>query len=138
MELLLLAAILVAAWGVLVRAVRGCGCALALAFLLLSAPVVANASVSAFSVLVFDASTGAGIPGVVVTGTPADGSLALAALQTDDAGIANFGQLAPGDWRFEACGQSLVYGSADSNTAGLWMVPCSRLWLPVVQGGHHD
>jgi len=87
---------------------------------------------SAFSVMVFDRVSGEPVAGMSVIGAPDDDALALVALQTDSDGMADFGQLSPGNWRFSTCGQTVVYGSADGDTAATWLVACSRLWLPVV------
>jgi len=96
--------------------------------------IVAHAAPqSSFSAQVVDAATGGGVLGAVVTATPADGALALIALQTDAEGMAQFGELATGDWLITACGQTIVYAStADGDTAAIWLVQCNRLWLPVI------
>lgn len=84
---------------------------------------------SAFAVQVTDPQ-GRPLAGIPVT-LRSTTDRALLALQTNANGIATFDNLPAGEWQADACGQSLVYGSTDGNTGGLWLVTCARLWLPV-------
>lgn len=57
---------------------------------------------------------------------------ALIAIATDATGMAQFGDLAPGDWLISACGQEMMFGSSSGNTAATWRIDCRRLWLPML------
>jgi hypothetical protein len=94
--------------------------------LIIPSPAVA-ATQSALSVEIRLAN--APLAGEMVTATQDN---ALIAIATDATGMAQFGDLAPGDWTISACGQSMTFGSSSGNTAATWMVDCNRLWLPLL------
>ena len=97
---------------------------------LLVLTIAQGASTSAFSVNVFDARSGNAIVRMTVGGV-LENSSETVTQQTDVNGMAHF-NLAPGNWRFTACHQSILFGSSDGHTASTWLVACNQLWLPLV------
>lgn len=61
------------------------------------------------------------------------GDRAVALFVTDSAGQTTVGNLQPGFWQVEACGQQATFESSEEPSGGLLEITCHRQLLPVIR-----